>query len=209
MQQLAPDNHEIIIVNDGSTDSSHEVIIKAIADKQNFIYKRHYQNLGIGQALKTGYRLASKENVCAVPGDCQFNFKELLLCPNFTEKQFISYCRKHTYYNLYRKILTHFNRLINYLFLGLNMNDVNWIKVYKQSHLRNIELVLNSSLVESEICAKLFAQGVLCVEIESDYLKRLSDDSKGGATKTVKQAAFDLFKLIKVVQTHKKQLKSK
>lgn len=199
MQQLAPGNHEIIIVNDGSTDRSHEFILNAIADKQNFIYEQHSLNLGIGQALKTGYRLASKENICAVPGDCQFNFRELLRCPTFTEKEFVSYYRKRTHYNLYRGFLHHFNRIINYLFLNVNMHDVNWIKVYKKSQIDRMELELNSSLVESEICAKLFAQKISCIEIESEYLKRLSDDSKGGAMKTVKQAIFDLFTLIKVV----------
>jgi dolichol-phosphate mannosyltransferase len=208
MRQLAPDNHEIIIVNDGSTDGSHELILKEIANKQNFIYEQHKQNLGIGQALKTGYRLASKENICAVPGDCQFNFHELLSCPNFTDKQFVSYYRKQTHYNVYRKFLNHFNRLINYLFLGVNMNDVNWIKVYKKSQIDSIELTLNSSLVESEICAKLFAYGISCIEIKSEYLERLSDASKGGAVKTVKQAALDLFKLIKVTGNYKNNSKS-
>lgn len=203
MQQIAPNNHEIIIVNDGSTDRSHELILNAISDRQNFIYKRHSINLGIGQALKTGYSLASKENVCAVPCDCQFNFKELLLCPNFTEKEFVSYYRRRTYYNPYRRLLNHFNRLVNYLFLGINMNDVNWVKVYKKSQINHITFELNSSLIESEICAKLFAQDISCIEIESEYLKRLSDEPKGGSLKTVKQAAFDLFALIKSVRQYK------
>jgi hypothetical protein len=84
------------------------------------------------------------------------------------------------------------------------MNDVNWIKVYKKTQLDNIQLELTSSLVESEICAKLSAQHIKCIEIESEYLDRLNDDAKGGALKTVKQAALDMGKLISASRTFKK-----
>lgn len=204
LEQIAPRGYEIIIVNDGSTDRSDEVIQETIRKKNKIIYHRHERNQGIGSALRTGYKLAKMENICAVPGDCQFNFKELLLCPSFSEDKFISYYRRRTNYNPYRMFLNHFNRLLNYLFLGLNMNDVNWIKVYKKTHLESLDLEIKSSLVESEICAKLFAQDIRCIEIESEYLERLSDVSKGGAWNTVKQAASDLFKLIKVVRKFKK-----
>ena len=84
------------------------------------------------------------------------------------------------------------------------MNDVNWIKVYKKSQLAALNLEVESSLVESEICAKLFIQDINCIEMESEYLDRLQDESKGGALKTVKQAASDLFKLIRVTRKFKR-----
>ena len=206
MHAIAPENFEIIIINDGSTDQSEEIILKSIQNKACFNYQKHESNKGIGLSLRRGYALAKNENVCAVPGDCQFNFKELLLCPSFNEKQFVSFYRRRTGYNLYRMFLNHFNRFVNRLFLGLKMNDVNWIKVYKKSQLAVLNLEVESSLVESEICAKLFIQDISCIEMESEYLDRLQDESKGGALKTVKQAASDLFKLIKVIHTYKRKL---
>lgn len=162
--------------------------------------------MGIGKALRKGYELAQNENVCAVPGDCQFNFKELLLCPSFGERQFVSFYRRRTYYNPYRMFLNHFNRAVNYFLLGLKMNDVNWIKVYKKKQLEEIDFQLTSSLIESEICAKLFAQRIPCIEIESEYLDRLEDEAKGGSLKTVKQAAGDLWKLIHITRKYKAKL---
>ena len=204
MHAIAPNNFEIIIVNDGSTDQSDEIILGVIQGKAYFNYQKHESNKGIGIALRKGYALATNENVCAVPGDCQFNFKELMLCPSFNEKQFVSFYRRRTGYNPYRMFLNHFNRFVNRLFLGLKMNDVNWIKVYKKSQLAGLNLEVESSLVESEICAKLFIQDIKCIEMESEYLDRLQDESKGGALKTVKQAASDLLKLIRVIGKFKK-----
>ncbi len=204
MHAIAPENFEIIVINDGSSDQSEEIILKSIQNKAYFNYQKHESNKGIGLSLRRGYALAKNENVCAVPGDCQFNFKELLLCPSFNEKQFVSFYRRRTGYNLYRMFLNHFNRFVNRLFLGLKMNDVNWIKVYKKSQLAALNLEVESSLVESEICAKLFIQDINCIEMESEYLDRLQDESKGGALKTVKQAASDLFKLIRVTRKFKR-----
>tara|TARA_B100000497_G_C7686169_1_gene415922 strand:+ start:1970 stop:2674 length:705 start_codon:yes stop_codon:yes gene_type:complete len=205
LKQIAPKGYELIVVNDGSTDDSDRIIRETILGKSNISYHKHDSNSGIGAALRSGYNMAKMENVCAVPGDCQFNFKELLLCPSFSEDKFISFYRRRTNYNPYRMFLNHFNRLLNYLVLGLKLRDVNWIKVYKNSQLTPLRLEVTSSLVESEICAKLFIKKVKCIEIESEYLDRLEDESKGGALKTVKQAASDLFKLIKVVRNFKVQ----
>ena len=94
---------------------------------------------------------------------------------------------------------------MNHAFLGLRMNDVNWVKVYKNNQLQYLDLTMTSSLVESEICAKLVADGVECVELESKYLERKHDDSKGGAMKTVVQALGDMFKLICVVYKYKQR----
>lgn len=204
---LDPRCFQLIIVNDGSTDDSDRIIQEAIQGKDYIYYHKHDINKGIGEALKAGYRLAENENVCAVPGDCQFDFNELKACPAFGQSSFVSFYRKRTRYNPYRWVLNVFNRVVNYLFLGLKMNDVNWVKVYKREQLHSLSLKMNSSLVESEICAKLVINGVKCIELESRYLERLHDESKGGALKTVKQALSDLIRLIIVVQKYKQSQK--
>lgn len=204
-QCIDPASFQLVIVNDGSTDNTHSIIQESIKGKDFVAYLKHETNKGIGEALKGGYRLARNENVCAVPGDCQFDYKELLACPTFDNSQFISYYRKRTRYNPYRWFLNLFNRVMNHAFLGLRMNDVNWVKVYKNNQLQYLDLTMTSSLVESEICAKLVADGVECVELESKYLERKHDDSKGGAMKTVVQALGDMFKLICVVYKYKQR----
>jgi dolichol-phosphate mannosyltransferase len=157
-------------------------------------------------ALRTGYAASSKEFVCAIPGDGQFDVQELSNIKPFLTKSFYSFCRPETNYNLYRSFLNQSNRVFNSLLLGLNMKDVNWIKVYRREQLEFVNIELKSSIVESEICAKLIKAGCTPVELPSLYRERKSGDAKGGNWKTLKLAIGEMFSLYLVVRNFKKQI---
>lgn len=198
---ISPGGYEIIIVDDGSTDRSHEIIREETLGKTFFKVVFHKENLGIGKTLTDGYALAVNENVCAVPGDGQFDLNELLPFSVIPDDYIISFFRrKKTYYSYFRQILTRINKLINYYFLGIKMRDVNWVKVYKNKNLKKITTVLTSSLVESEICAKMMINKHHLVEVESVYHPRQSGESKGSSMKIIVQAMMDIIKLIKAIK---------
>jgi hypothetical protein len=75
----------------------------------------------------------------------------------------------------------------------MRLQDVNWVKVYKRIHLQEMRLVLRTSLVESEICAKLIRAGIKPIEIPSVYLKRLSGESKATGLKPLVRAGLETF----------------
>jgi glycosyltransferase involved in cell wall biosynthesis len=201
LNKLSP-NHEIIIVDDGSIDNTQEVIEQIKKEfKVRVIY--HAGNLGIGPALKSGYLVAEKDLVCAVPGDGQFNLNELLKIEAFDENTCYAFYRKDYEYSYYRRMLSAFNRFLNSVFLGFKLRDVNWIKVYRKAHLDQISINLESSLIESEICGKLRKCNVQFEEMPSSYLPREAGVSKGGSFKTVSKAFVELFKLMREVATFK------
>ena len=197
MDEMAPGRHEIIVVDDGSRDGSAETIADIRNTVSDVTAVFHPTNLGIGQALRSGYHHAANENVCVVPGDGQFDVRELLPFRTVPERTFISFYRtSNTTYSVLRNGLSYLNRALNRLALGLDLKDVNWVKVYKTRELQHLRLRLGSSLVESEICAKLMLRKNTPLEVRSTYLPRTSGKSKGASLRTVFQAARETLKLV-------------
>jgi glycosyltransferase involved in cell wall biosynthesis len=200
-------DYEIIAVDDGSTDNSYS-IIKQLSDGNKAVKPlRNPLNLGIGPTMIKGYTAAAKENVIAVPADGQFRINELRDFINFEDRSFLSFQREQKDYALYRKFVSHANRLFNLAFLSMNVKDVNWVKAYKNKDLQNIGLKLSSSLINSEICSKLQIMNYKIHEIPSVYYNRVSGKARGASLKTVSQAIVELLKLAFIIRKFKKELK--
>ena len=213
MPGRAKNNLEIIVVDDGSSDDTFNLASEfKNKHKHLFSFKlvKHQHNIGIGAALKSGYALAQMENVCAVPGDGQFDLAELEANANISDNTIVSFYRRgNLQYSIFRNYLSLINKKINAYFLGINMKDVNWVKIYKRKDLHSLDLRLKSSLVESEICSKLLHKDAKLVEVESKYLQRQHGVSKGASPKIIWQAARDTFALIRELQRFRKDLKKR
>ncbi len=202
---ISPHNYEIIIVDDGSTDNTRALITDFVKNKKNIITVFHKKNKGIGSAILSGYKMAKEENVCAIPADGQFNPEELIPFANVPPHTIISFYRKQKkLYSPFRKLLTLFNRILNRYVLGIKIKDVNWVKIYKNKNLKNTNLAITSSLVESEICAKMLMNNKELIEVESNYGIRLYGKPKGASFKTIRKAVFDVFILCLEIKRYEK-----
>lgn len=197
---------ELVIVDDGSADGSTQVI-QALAEELPLARAiLHPQNRGIGEALRSGYDAARFENVCALPADGQFAVTELIPFASIPKRSFVSFYRKKIEgYNWFRNLLTWTNRQVNDQFLGIRLRDVNWVKIYKKDELSQLNLQLRSSLIESEICAKLILRGNQVTEAPSQHRPRKSGESKAGSAPTIVRAAKETYRLSRVVAHYRRR----
>lgn len=72
-------NYEMIIVNDGSTDGTKELLDKYVASHDNNIIIHHQENKGVSAARNKGIELASGEFICFLDSDDTY-------APTFLEK---------------------------------------------------------------------------------------------------------------------------
>lgn len=210
VMQKITNTFEIIIVDDCSTDGSREIAGQLAQKFTEVRTVLHAQNKGIGGALRSIYNNSQYENIAFIPGDGQFDVTEYLPYADVPAGYFISFYRKeNTSYNLFRNILSLFNKKLNETFIGIKLRDVNWTKIYKKADIDQLDLQLTSSLIESEICAKLLFLGRKVIEVESKYLPRTYGQSKGSSFAIVKKALQDTGVLISIMRKFRRSRKKK
>src|SRR5688500_14658238 len=67
---------EIIIVDDGSTDSTASIAKRLAKDNTNVFLVSNKTNRGYGAALKSGFEVAKFELIVFTDGDNQFDFSQ-------------------------------------------------------------------------------------------------------------------------------------
>ncbi len=71
------DDYEIIVVNDGSSDYTPEILEELARTYGQVRVIHHESNRGYGGALRTGFASATKELVFYTDGDAQYDAREL------------------------------------------------------------------------------------------------------------------------------------
>ncbi|RMD81205.1 MAG: glycosyltransferase family 2 protein [Candidatus Dadabacteria bacterium] len=72
MQATLHDPWQFIFVDDGSTDATFARLLRAAALRPWITILRHEENLGLGAALRTGFRQARSPIVCTIDSDCTY-----------------------------------------------------------------------------------------------------------------------------------------
>lgn len=175
-----------ILVDDGSTDQTWELIKSYFGNDPECVLLRQPQNLGLTAAILRGIRTAKTEIVCSIDSDCTYDPEELhKLLPLLTDDvDLVTGSPYHplgevrdvpqwrlalskTASSLYRRVLKH--KLYTY---------TSCFRVYRRSAILSLNLRQNGFLGTAELLGKLEMQGSKIVECPTTLGVRAQGVSK-------------------------------
>ncbi len=158
---------EIIIVNDGSTDKT-ENIVKNIMQKDKHVRQlKHEAPKGIGASFWDGVDNAKGEIIVMLPGDNENDPLEILRYYRMLEHVdiVIPFVYNKRVRSLFRNILSYLYRfIINTTFL-VNFNYTNGTILYRKSMLKELDYRSNSFFFQTDILIRTVKKGYLFAEV--------------------------------------------
>ena len=174
-------NFEIILVNDGSTDNSNNIInefLKLINNKykKKIFYIYYKINRGKGFALKKGVNIAKKKWILTCDIDFSANPNEMIKwdklnyiksdkCCYFGSRKLKNSVIKYKYY---RRFVGEIFTLLIYFMFNLNIRDTQCgFKLYNKHYAKNIfnQLVENGYAHDVEIAVLLKKKLIKIIEL--------------------------------------------
>jgi len=198
------EKYEIIVINDGSTDSTGE-IAERLAKKNGSVRAIHHSiNKGYGSALKEGFKSSKYKYVFFTDSDRQFDIKGLdILLPLIKTDAveiIIGYRLKRKDPFLRRFLSWGYNSLVGCLF-DLNVKDIDCaFKVFRKDIFSNIKIESKNFFVNTEILAKARHFGFNVLEVGVPHFPRTA----GKTTVSFKHIPMTLIELYRIRKEIKK-----
>lgn len=181
---------EIIVVDDGSSDGTREILKKFKHPKVKIFY--HPRNLGKGSALRTGFSKVTGEIVTIQDADLEYNPEDFsrLIKPIIDNHAQVVYGNRFANYPLRlwganKTVLpTHWvgNRtltLLTSLFYGVWLNDMETCyKLLRRDVLQNLKLKAERFDIEPEITSQILKKGIKIIEIPIQVEPRTHSEGK-------------------------------
>jgi glycosyltransferase involved in cell wall biosynthesis len=192
------DKWEIILVNDGSADSTLEVARELAQEDKRIKVINHKVNRGYGGALKSGYEAAKYSWVAFTDGDGQFDFSEInKFLKKKKEADLILGYRLKRADSLLRKMFTWGWGLFPRILFGLKVKDYScgfWL-IKKEVYDSIQPLVGEEKVTKIEMLVKAKRKGYRFAQVGVHHYPRETGHQTGADVKVVIKSVFDLINL--------------
>jgi dolichol-phosphate mannosyltransferase len=193
-----PGSHEIILIDDGSTDSSR-VLIERLREQTPLlrpIYHEPGRNIGCHPSELEGLRAARGDVAAFFPADLQVRPAALpvLLAP---EADIVSGHRVHRADGWLRDFISRLNNRVERAILGVEVHDAHSVMVFSRAALDSVvpHVRSSSALIPAEVLFRARVAGLRIAEVPVPHFPRVAGQQTGVKPSEVLRVQFDLVKL--------------
>jgi glycosyltransferase involved in cell wall biosynthesis len=175
------DDYQIVVVNDGSTDRSAEVLRELQSRVARLDVVTHPKNRGYGGALRSGFSASTKELVFYTDGDGQYDVKEmpLLVMLLSADVDFVNGVKMTRQDPGYRVFAGNLHKFFTRWMFWLPVTDVDCdFRLVRRTILDRIRLTSNSGSICSELVKKAERAGATFREVSVHHYARRSGGSQ-------------------------------
>jgi glycosyltransferase involved in cell wall biosynthesis len=169
------DDYEVIVVNDGSSDYTPQILDRLAADYEHVRIIHHEQNRGYGGALRSGFANATKELIFYTDGDAQYDVRELrqlysLLTDDVDMVQGYKLKRSDPWFRI---VIGHIYHMMVKRAFNLKLRDVDCdFRLIRRHVFDKVHLTRNSGIICVEMMKKIQDHGFVIAETPVSHYHR-------------------------------------
>jgi glycosyltransferase involved in cell wall biosynthesis len=191
------DAFEIIVVNDGSTDSTGSRVRQISGNEPRVRLVEHPKNFGYGAALRSGFAASTGDWVMIMDSDRQFDIGDLVyLAPLTSHYDLVAGYRIQRSDPFHRTLFGKTFRLAMRVLFGIQLKDIDCaFKLIRGEILRTLALESNGAMISTELMARWARVGGTWTQVGVHHYPRAAGQQSGGSFRVILRAMRDVPRL--------------
>jgi len=168
------DRWELVVVDDGSTDSTPAILAEAARREPRLRVLTHPTNLGYSAALAHGFAACRLSAIFYTDADAQFDLGDLRHAwPLLADSDMVAGWRRDRQDPWLRRFASRGFNLLQSAVLGVRARDVDCaFKLFRRSYFERVRLSSQGFLIDSELYARAARAGLRVVQLPVTHRAR-------------------------------------